>query len=208
MRFLLVDDHPLIREGLERTLGAEFPGSVFATAATQAEALAAVEADGWEVVLLDLSLPGRDGLSFIRDIKDRSPHTRVLVHTMHPEDQMGVRALRAGADGYITKDRPEAELLAAVRKVKAGQRYVSESLGERLADFVMRGENVELADTLSDREYQILRMITLSKTPTEIADELHLSVKTISTYRSRILEKLGLQTTSDLIRFGLEHKLG
>ena len=207
MRFLLVDDHPLIREALERTLAAEFPGSVFASVATQHEALAAVDADGCETVILDLSLPGRDGLTLLGEIKDRSPHARILVHTMHPEDQMGIRALRAGADGYITKDRPVPELLAAVRKLRAGQRHISAALAERLADVVTRGGSKELTDTLSDREHQILRMITASKTPTEIAEELHLSVKTISTYRTRILEKLGLHTTSDLIRFGIDHGL-
>jgi len=197
----------MIREGLERTLGAEFPSSTFGVAATQPEALAAIEAGGWEMVVLDLSLPGRDGLTLLREIKDRSPHSRVLVHTMHPEDQMGVRALRAGADGYVTKDRPVSELLAAVRRLKSGGRYISPALAELLAVLVTH-EEVDLIETLSDREHQILRMITAGKTPTEIACELNLSIKTVSTYRARILEKLDLKTTADLIRFGLQHKLG
>lgn len=207
MRLLLVDDHPLIREGLTRALQAEFPGSSCVAAATVAEALALVQTEAFQTIILDLSLPGRDGLELLREIKDRSPLSRVLIHTMHPEEQFGVRALRSGADGYITKDRPVEELLAAVRRLNSGGRYITASLAERLLDVVARGHGEDLIQGLSDREHQILRMIVHGSTITEIGEELHLSVKTISTYRSRILEKLSLRTTADLIRFGMEHKL-
>ncbi len=207
MRLLLVDDHPLIREGLTRALQAEFPGSTCVAASTVAEALALVQVETFPTIILDLSLPGRDGLELLREIKDRSPLSRVLIHTMHPEEQFGVRALRSGADGYITKDRPVEELLAAVRRLNLGGRYITASLAERLLDVVARGNPEDLMQGLSDREHQILRMIVHGSTITEIGEELHLSVKTISTYRSRILEKLSLRTTADLIRFGVEHKL-
>lgn len=153
-----------------------------------------------------LSLTGRDGFELLRELKDRSPHSRILIHTMHTEEQFGVRALRAGADGFVTKDRPVEELLNAIRRVHGGKRYISPNLAERLADAVTRGgEGNAQPDSLSDREHQILRMIVSGKSPTDIANELHLSIKTISTYRARMLEKLNLQTTADLIRFGLEH---
>ncbi len=208
MRFLVVDDHAMIREGLKRTLEVEFPDATVVAAATAAEALAAIEADGVQIVILDLSLTGRDGFELLREIKDRSPHSRILIHTMHTEEQFGVRALRAGADGYVTKDRPVEDLLTAIRRLHSGKRYISDNLAERLADVVTRGnEAVALQDTLSDREHQILRMIVGGKSPTEIANELQLSIKTISTYRARMLEKLDLHTTADLIRFGLERNL-
>ncbi len=208
MRFLIVDDHAMIREGLKRTLDVEFPGSHILAASSAAEALAALDAEGGQVVILDLSLTGRDGLELLREIKDRSPHSRVLIHTMHTEEQFGVRALRAGADGYVTKDRPVEDLLTAVRRLHAGKRYISNNLAERLADVVTRGGDITpMPDALSDREHQILRMIVSGKSPTEIANDLHLSIKTISTYRARMLEKLDLHSTADLIRFGLEHNL-
>jgi two-component system invasion response regulator UvrY len=208
MQFLIVDDHAMIREGLRRTLEVEFPGADIAVAATAAEAQAAVEPLISQIVILDLSLTGRDGFELLRDIKERSSQARVLIHTMHTEEQFGVRALRAGADGYLTKDRPVEELLTALRRLHAGKRYISDNLAERLADVVTRGgEAVAPQDTLSDREHQILRMIVSGKSPTEIANELSLSIKTISTYRARMLEKLDLHTTADLIRFGLERNL-
>lgn len=208
MRFLIVDDHSMIREGLKRTLDVEFPGSHILAASSAAEALASLDAEAGQVVILDLSLTGRDGFEMLREIKDRSPHSRVLIHTMHTEEQFGVRALRAGADGYVTKDRPVEDLLTAVRRLHSGKRYISNNLAERLADVVTRGgEITPMPDALSDREHQILRMIVSGKSPTEIANDLHLSIKTISTYRARMLEKLDLHTTADLIRFGLEHNL-
>ena len=207
MRLLLVDDHPLIREGLTRAILAEFPDGECVAASTVPEALDAVSEDGFSIVILDLSLPGRDGFELLRTIKDRSPACRVLIHTMHPEEQFGVRALRSGADGYVTKDRPVDELLAAVHRLAAGGRYISVKLAELLADTVARGQAKDLVHTLSDREHQILRMIATGKSVTDIGEELNLSVKTISTYRARVLEKLGLRTTADLIRFGVDHNL-
>ena len=204
--FLVVDDHSIVREGLGRLLAAEFPGAVIDYAATRQEALAAIDGKFHLLTVLDISMPGGSGLGLIREIKDRSPRTRVLIHTMHPEDQFGVRAIRIGADGFITKDAPVTQILLAVHKILDGGRYLSPALAEIAAGALVTGSASGL-DSLSDREFQILRSITSGKSLTEIARDLDLSAKTVSTYRARILEKLGLRTTADLIRFGLEHQL-
>lgn len=202
---LIVDDHSAVREGLGRILAAELPGASLGYAATRKEALAAIAEKFYLLVILDITLPGGDGFALIREIKDRSPRTRILIHTMHPEDEFGVRALRAGADGFITKDAPVTRILVAVRKILQGGRYLSPELADMLIDATRVSSRG--ADSLSEREFQILRAIASGKTPSEIAEDLNLSVKTVSTYRTRILEKLHLRTTAELIRFGMEHRL-
>ena len=204
--FLIVDDHSSVREGLKHILQNEFPSSTIAFAVTPPEAIAEVDGKFTDLVILDISLTGRDGLTLTREIKDRSPRSHILIHSMHPEDQFGIRALRAGADGYLTKDRPVAELIAATRKLLQGGRWISPALAEHLANAVAHPAGGGL-DSLSDRELQILRMTTAGKSPTNIAEDLGLSIKTVSTYRTRLLEKLDLRTTADLIRFGLENNL-
>src|SRR5437899_2740970 len=172
IRFLIVDDHATVRDGLEHLLSAEFPGSTFVSTANGAEAAERFRKESFDIVILDLNLPGQDGLGLIRQLKDHNPWIRVLIHTMHPEDQLGIRALRAGADGYLTKDRPVAELFDAVGRLREGRRYISTSLGERLASYVTsKAEGRAGVDLLSDREYQILRLLTAGKSPTQIADE-------------------------------------
>ncbi len=203
--FLIVDDHSAVREGLGRILGAEFPGVTLHYAATPQEALAALDAKSYAFAILDVSMAGGDGLSLIREIKGRSPRTRILIHTMHPEDQFGLRALRAGADGFVTKDTPVTRILAAVRKIIQGGRSFSPAVAELLV--ASGGGPSHGLESLSDREFQILRLYASGQTAGEIAEALHLSVKTVSSHRARILEKLDLRTTAELIRFGLEHKL-
>lgn len=204
--FLVVDDHSMVREGLGRMLATEFPGTLIRYAASRQETLDAIAEKFFLLVVLDITMPGGNGLGLIPEIKDRSPRTRILVHTMHPEDPFGYQALRAGADGFITKDAPVDQILVAVRKILKGGRYVSAALAEVLAGALATGVGAG-AESLSDREFQILRLITSGKTPTEIAEELNLSVKTVSTYRTRILEKLHLRTTAEMIRFGIKHDL-
>ena len=204
--FLIVDDHSSVREGLKYILQNEFPASTIALADSPQEALRAIESEFAILVVLDISLTGRDGLSLIREIKDRSPRSHILVHSMYPEDQFGVRAMRAGADGYLTKDRPVVELITAVKRLLQGGRWISGALGEHLAVAVANPSGRGL-DSLTDRELQVLRMTTAGRSPKDIAHDLGLSIKTVSTYRGRILEKLGLRTTADLIRFGIEHQL-
>lgn len=161
---LIVDDHTVVREGLGRVLGSEFPGCVIGYAATAQEALATLDEGSWRLAILDISLPGGDGLELIRSVRDRSASTRILVHTMHPEDQFAVRSLRAGADGYITKDASVNEIIFAVRKILHGGRYVSSSLAEILAGAMATHADRGIA-SLSDREFQVLRSITQGKTP-------------------------------------------
>jgi two-component system invasion response regulator UvrY len=205
-RLLIADDHFAIRQGIERLFRDEFPGCAIGFATTYQEVMQQLGSGNWDILLLDLSMPGR-GLEVVVEMKDLSPLTRILIYTVHPEDQSGIRCLRAGADGFVTKDRPPEELLAAVNRLLSGRRYISESLAERMAASFGRPEERSVHELLSDRELQILSMLGMGKTATEIADELYLSVKTVSTYRKRVLEKLNLHTTADLIRYAIDQKL-
>lgn len=208
VRFLIVDDHATVREGLVHLLSREFPASQVNTATSPEEALASLVRETFDIAILDLNLAGKDGISLIRNLKEQNPWLRVLVHTMYHEDQFGIRALRAGAAGDLTKDRPVEELFHAIRRLLEGKRFISDSLADRMADSLTRpSEDADPAETLSDREHQVLRMISSGKTMRAIADDLNLSIKTVSTYRSRILEKLGLETTADLIRYGISRQL-
>ena len=187
-------------------LASEFPGSVVRYAASRQAAIDAITDKFFLLAIVDISMPDGNGLALIPEIKDRSPRTRILVHTMHPEDPFGYQALRSGADGFITKDAPVDQILQAVRKILQGGRFVSAALAEVLAGALSGGVGGG-SESLSDREFQILRMITAGKTPTGIAEDLGLSIKTVSTYRTRILEKLHLRTTAEMIRFGIKHNL-
>lgn len=207
VRFMVVDDHPMVREGIERLLAAEFPGAAIATSSTESDALAFVEDGQPAVVILDLNLPARDGLDVLRNIKDRNPACAVLIHTMYHESHFGVRALRAGAAGYLTKDQPVAEFLTAVKRLLGGKRYISPALVELLAESFAGAASNDHLELLSDREHQVLRRLAAGDTVSAIAQQMNLSVKTVSTYRGRVLEKLQLKTTAALIRFGIEHDL-
>lgn len=196
-----------MREGLLRILSQEFPDSRCKAASNPAEILELVASGTFDVLILDLGMPGRGGLDVLRQVKDISPATAILIYTVHPDDELGIRAFRAGADGYVTKDRPVEDLLTAIRKVSEGKRYISESLAQRLANLVLQPTAVPLHDTLSDRELQILQMLGAGLTPSLIAAKLHLSIKTVSTYRTRLLGKLDLNTTGELIRYAVENKI-
>jgi two-component system, NarL family, invasion response regulator UvrY len=206
-RILIADDHVAVRHGIKGLLEMELPGFDFGFASTQPEVTGMISSGLWDVVLLDLSMPGRGGLESVRELKDLSPSTSILIYTAHPEDQLGVRALRAGADGFITKDRPPEELVKAVRRVLEGKRYISDTLAERMAEALAQPVPDEPHELLSDREYQILRMMGSGKSASEIAVQLNLSVKTVSTYRTRVLQKLNLQTTAELIRYAVENRI-
>lgn len=204
-RILIVDDHFAIREGLAQMLSSQFPGAVLSAAGQAHEALQQLATGRLDIVILDLNLPGRGGLDVIRELKDASPTTGVLVYTVHPEDQFGVRTLRAGADGYVTKDQAASDVIEAIQRILQGRRYISPRLAECLANYVSTPEQPH--DLLSDREMQILRLLAEGRKPTEIAAELHLSIKTVSTYRTRILEKLKLSSSADIIRYAIRHNL-
>jgi DNA-binding NarL/FixJ family response regulator len=207
MRILIADDHAMFRRGLRETLAEAFPRVTFAEAKTAAETVELVRRQAWDVAILDISMPGKSGLDILDDVKHLRPSMPVLLLTMHPEQQYARRALKAGAAGYLTKDSVPDELKSAIRKIIAGGRYVSATLAEKLAVDLRSGADLPLHELLSDREFQVLRMLASGKTVKEMAEELSLSVKTVSTYRGRILEKTGMKTNADLIRYALEAQL-
>jgi DNA-binding NarL/FixJ family response regulator len=207
MRVLIADDHAVFRRGLRETIAEAFPKVTFGEAKTAQEALECVRQHDWELVILDISMPGRSGLDILSDLKRLRPRLPVLFLSMYPEEQYARRALKAGAAGYLTKDSVADELKTAVRRALSGGRYVSTTLAERLAYDLREGADTPIHELLSEREFQVLRMIASGKAVKEIADELSLSVKTVSTYRSRILEKTGMRTTAELIRYALQTQL-
>lgn len=207
IRILVADDHPVVRNGLRQMLEMHPDLRITGEATTSEEAIALVRQDKWDVVILDLGLPGAGGIEVLKILKEHAPRLPVLVLSVHPEDELAIRLLRLGADGYITKGAESDVLVPAIRKVARGGRFISEAVNERLLERVGPHSGGELHERLSDREYQVLRLLAAGKTTTEIANELSLSVKTVSTYRTRLLEKLNVRTTADLIRYALAQKL-
>ena len=206
-KILIADDHPVVRAGLKELLSGAFGKIAFAEAKTAQEALEMASKEEWSLAILDVSMPGRSGIDILSDLKRVQPKLPVLVLSMHPEEQFARRALKAGASAYMTKETVPEELVKAVRKVLAGGRYVSAALAEKLASDLREGTNLTPHEILSDREFQILQMIASGKTVTNIAEELALSVKTVSTYRARMLEKTGMQNNAELIRYAIENHL-
>lgn len=200
MKILLVDDHTMVRAGFRRILDDALEGASFGEAATSSEALDRVRGADWDVVILDLSLPGRSGLETLKEIHGLRRDARVLVMTMYAEEQYALRAFRAGAAGFITKSSSPDELIAAVQKVAAGGKHVTPTVAERLASSFSDDARA-LHEALSDRELQVLRMLGAGRTVKEIGAELAISVKTVSTYRTRILQKLEMRTTAQLVRY-------
>jgi DNA-binding NarL/FixJ family response regulator len=192
---------------LKQILADEFKRASFGEARNAQEALDLIWKENWDVVVLDITMPGRSGLDVLREIKRFKPKLPVLVLSMHPENQFAVRVLKRGAAGYMTKESAAAELVGAIKKVLAGGRYVSTSLAEKLATYLASDAQKPPQELLSDREFQVLRLIASGKIVSEIAKELSLSVKTISTYRTRILEKMGLRNNAELMHYAMQHQL-
>ena len=207
MKILLIDDHAVVRHGLKQILADEFRRATFGEARNAQEALDLAWKENWDVVVLDVTMPGRSGLEVLREIKKHKPRVPVLVLSMHPENQFAVRVLKRGASGYMNKESAPAELVGAIKKVLAGGRYVSTSLAEKLATYLSSDSQKPAQDLLSDRECQVLRLIASGKIVSEIARELSLSVKTISTYRTRILEKMGLRNNAELMHYAMQNQL-
>lgn len=207
MRILIADDHAVFRRGLKETLVEAFSKVTFGEANSAQETLELVRRHDWDVVVLDISMPGKSGLDILNDLKHLRPKLPILLLSMHPEEQFARRALKSGAAGYLTKESVPEELKKAVNKVILGGRYVSANLAEKLAVGLSQGADRPIHELLSDREFQVLRMIASGKTIKQIADEIALSVKTVSTYRARILEKTGMQTNAELIRYALQSQL-
>jgi DNA-binding NarL/FixJ family response regulator len=207
MRVLIADDHAVFRRGLKETLVEAFSRVTFGEAKSAQETLELVRHHDWDVVVLDISMPGKSGLDILNDLKHLRPKLPILLLSMHPEEQFARRALKSGAAGYLTKESVPEELKKAVKKVILGGRYVSATLAEKLAVGLSQGADTPIHELLSDREFQVLRMIASGKTVRQIADEIALSVKTVSTYRARILDKTGMKTNAELIRYALQSQL-
>ena len=207
LRILIVDDHPIVRQGLRQTLTDAAEIGEIAEAGTPQEALDLVRLGKWDAVILDIGLPGRGGLEVLKDIKREVPKLPVLILSMHAEDQYAVRTVRAGAAGYLTKGAATENLIEAVRKVAAGGRYISPEVADRLANELTVDADRPLHASLSDREFDVLRSIASGHTVGDIADRLSLSVKTVSTYRAHILEKMHLKNNAELMHYVLTNHL-
>ena len=206
IRVLIADDHPLVRSGLRQVLAPEPDFAVPGEAEDSEQAVKSVDEQSWDVVLLDISMPGRGGLDALREIRRRRPTLPVLILSMHSEDQFAIRAIKAGASGYLSKVHPPSEVIRAIRRVITGKRYVTSTLAEALANVVESG-SARPHETLSDREFQVMCEIAAGKTVSEIAARISLSVKTVSTYRARALEKMSMRTNAELTRYAIENGL-
>ena len=206
-RVLIVDDHPVVRRGLGAILSEAFPGVALTEASTGPEALQVALDQSLDLLLLDVGLPGRGGLDLLKDLKQLKPKLPVIVVSIHAEDQVGLRALQRGASAYVTKDATNDELVKAAQRALAGGRYIQSSLAERLAFHLTVDSPNSPHESLSDREFQVMCMIAAGKTVKEIGGDLSLSVKTISTYRTRILTKMNLRNNSEIMRYAYEYSL-
>jgi two-component system, NarL family, invasion response regulator UvrY len=207
IRILIADDHPLFREGLRHILAGCPDFTVADEARNGQEVLEKVWNNEYDMVLLDIAMPGTPGLEVLKRLKHEKPKLPVLVLSMYPEEQYAVRVIKAGASGYLTKGSASEELVTAIRRISGGRKYITSSIAERLADDVEPTAEKPLHDMLSDRELEVFHMIAAGKTTTQIAEELFLSVKTISTYRSRILEKMNMKTNAELMHYSIKHNM-
>jgi len=207
IRILVADDHSVVRQGVKQILADVSDMAVKDEAQNGSETLEKVLHNDYDVVLLDISMPGRSGLEVLEDIKNQRPKLAVLILSMHPEEQYAVRALRAGASGYLTKASAPQELIGAIRKVAGGGKYVTSSLAEKLADELEIDTEKLPHERLSNREHQVMLMLAVGKSVSDIACELCLSVKTISTYRTRIMDKMGMKKNAELTLYAVRNKL-
>ena len=207
IKVLLADDHAIVRSGLKEILLRHMESVECGEAENAEQVLTQVREHRWDLLILDITMPGRSGLDILADLKQLRPELPVLVLSMLPEDQFGKRVLKAGAFGYLKKESAPEELIQAIRKVLSGGRYVSPALAEKIVLDLNDGANLPLHEGLSAREFEILVMLGSGKTVSQIAEELHLSVTTISTYRARILEKMNMSTTAELMRYAFRNHL-
>jgi DNA-binding NarL/FixJ family response regulator len=207
-RIVVADDHAIVREGIKRILDGQEGIEIAGEATNGHETLDRVRAGGFDILLLDLSMPGKSGIDLIKQVKDESPRLRVLVLTMHEEDQYAVRAIRAGASGYLTKESAPGQLVSAIRRLAEGRLYISPNVAEQIAlDVQPRGDEAPHRH-LSDREFEVFQLLVNGRSVSEIAGQLHLSVKTVSTHKTRILQKMNASSVADLVRYAVHHRLG
>ncbi len=207
IRVVVADDHAVVRKGLTQILSDTENIRVVGEAANAAEAFRLLGQTPCDVLLMDVSMPGKNGIEALKAIKDEYPHLRVLILSMYPEDQFGVRALKAGAAGYLTKDSAPEKLIEAVERIVSGKRYITAELAELLAESMGPGSDIPPHQMLSDREFQTLRLIASGKKLSEIANLLALSPKTVSVYRTRMLEKMRLTNNAELTHYAIKHRL-
>jgi len=207
INIIIVDDHPIVRQGLKQILSEEPDMAMFGEAQNSQEVLDLIHKQDWDAVVLDITMPGRGGLDVLKEIKHERPKLPVLILSIHPEDQYAVRALKAGASGYLNKESAPEELVRAIRKILRGGKYISSTLAEKLAFNLEVEAEKPPHEILSDREYQVMLMIASGKTTSAIAEEMSLSIKTVSTYRSRILEKMKMKSNVDLTYYVIKNNL-
>lgn len=207
MRVLIADDHPVVRQGVKQILTEELELQQFGEARNAKEVLENVSRKKWDILILDINLPDMNGLEILRQLKKVHPDLPVLVLTVFDEDQIAIRVLKAGASGFVTKETMPNELIAAVKKIHSGGRYVSPSLAEKLVFNIYSEDEKPVHHRLSNREYQVICLIAAGKSVKQIAEELYLSIQTIRTYRTRILEKMEMGTDADLIHYAIQHGL-
>jgi len=207
LRILIVDDHAILRAGLKRILEDEFAGVVVGEAGSADEAIALLASAPWDVVVLDISLPGRSGLDLLPDVRRDYPQTKVIVLSSFGDQQFAVRSLREGASAFLTKERAARELIEAIRTVIAGRRFVGAELAQQLAALIASDTPKSPHEMLSSREFEVFRLIASAKSVTEIGEELGLSAKTVSTYRARILEKMAMSSNAELMQYAIRHGL-
>ncbi|MEO5967404.1 MAG: response regulator transcription factor [Ferruginibacter sp.] len=207
IRILIADDHSVVRKGLRQILMEGFPASEIEEVGDAEEMISKVIQSSWDVIISDLSMPGRSGLEALQQIKQINPKIPVLILSIHPEEQYAIRVLKAGASGYLSKDMAPDELVKAVEKVMLGKKYITASIAEKLASMFDQDGDKKAHENLSDREFIVLKMLAKGKTVSEIAENLFLSVTTVSTYRARIMTKMNLKNNADLTLYCIENKL-
>ena len=207
IKIIIADDHAIVREGLKQIVAEEKDMLVFGEAENASDLMEQLNKEQWSIVVLDINMPGKSGLEALKDIKQIYPNLPVLILSMFSEDQYGLRAIKAGASGYLKKVSAPTELVIAIRKIVSGRKYINSSLAEKLAENLGSGNNIFLHDKLSDREYQIMCNIALGKSAEEIAVELALSINTVYTYRNRILEKMSMKSNVELTQYAVQNKL-
>ncbi len=206
IKIILVDDHSILREGLKEILSTQADFEVVGEAANQSQLLPLLNLE-WDLLILDIGLPGANGLEILKSIKKDYPQKQVLILSMYPEDQYALRALKAGASGYLVKECAGEELVTAIRKISMGEKYLRKENAEQLIFSLLKDDTEDPHQKLSDREFEVIQLIASGKTLSEIAEQLSLSVKTVSTYRSRILEKMNLKSNAELTRYAFEKKI-
>jgi len=204
---LIADDHAIVREGLKRILEGQDAIEIAGEATNGYEVLDQVRRGGFDILLLDLSMPGRSGIELIKQVKEEAPKLRILVLTMHEEDQYAVRAIRAGASGYLTKESAPGQLVLAIRRLAEGRLYISPNVAEQLALDIQPHNDEEPHKHLSDREFEVFQLLVDGRSISDIATQLHLSVKTVSTHKTRILQKMSAASVADLVRYAIRHRI-